>query len=259
MNTVNNPLANKWRADLSNWGIPKEILDQAPENPWIHPAALFQIPDVIESSPSHEHAREVNPRSVLDIGCGGGIAAFACTPPATKVIGVDHQQSMLDMFEDNAKQRGLEVETFLGDWPDIANEVEKADVVTCHHVVYNVSRIEEFVAALDAHANKRIVIELPEFHPLSNMSAAWKHFWNLDRPTSPNATDFQKVLAEIGIEASMEVFAGEMRNDVDFDSQIRFMRIRLCLPESREAEVRQFITDNPPTSSRRLATIWWDK
>ena len=256
---MNNLFADKWREDLANWGIPKEILDQAPESPWIHPAALFQIPDVIEINPSHFRAKEVNPNSVLDIGCGGGVAAFACTPPATKVIGVDHQQSMLDMFEENAKQRGVEVETYFGDWPDVSANVPKADVVTCHHVVYNVAKIEEFVTALNAHANKRVVVELPEFHPLSNMSAAWKHFWNLDRPTSPNASDFQNVLQELGIDSKMEVFAGEMRNDVDFDSQVRFMRIRLCLPESREVEVRQFMTDNPPTSSRRLATIWWDK
>lgn len=251
--------ADKWRSSLTQWGIPQEILDQAPENPWIHPAALFQVPDLIELNPSHIRAREVNPDSLLDIGCGGGVAAFACTPPATKVFGVDHQQSMLDMFCENAKRRGVEVKTFLGDWPDVSDTVPNADVVTCHHVVYNVSKIEEFVAALNAHANKRVVIELPELHPLSNMSAAWKHFWNLGRPSSPSASDFLKVLHEVGIEASMEYFAGEMRNDVDFDSQVRFMRIRLCLPESREGEVRQFMSENPATSSRRLATIWWDK
>ncbi len=251
--------ANKWRNDLKQWGIPQEIIEQAPENPWIHPPALFQIPKVIESNPSHQKARAVNPDTVLDIGCGGGIAAFACVPPASKVLGVDHQSEMLEMFAQNANVRNVEVQTFLGDWPDVSNEVPNADVVTCHHVVYNVQKIEEFVTALDAHANKRVVIELPEFHPLSNMSAAWKHFWNLDRPTTPGAHDFQNILKELGINSQMELWAGEMRNDVDFDSQVRFMRIRLCLPQEREAEVRAFMTENPPQSSRKLATIWWDK
>ena len=251
--------ADNWRSALNQWGIPKEILDAAPESPWIHPPALFQIPKDIESNPSHQKARDVNPDSVLDIGCGGGIAAFACVPPATKVFGVDHQSEMLEMFAHNAKARNVESNTFLGDWPDVSSEVPNADVVTCHHVVYNVQKIEEFVKALVDHANKRVVIELPEFHPLSNMSAAWKYFWNLERPTSPDASSFQKILNELGINSQMELWAGEMRNDVDFDSQVKFMRIRLCLPQDREAEVRAFMTENPPQSSRKLATIWWDK
>jgi hypothetical protein len=131
--------------------------------------------------------------------------------------------------------------------------------VTCHHVVYNVPLIEEFISEIVAHANKRVVIEMPEFHPLSNMSPLWKHFWNLDRPISPSAHDFVEVLNEMGISAQMQLWAGEMRNDVDFDSQVRFMRIRLCLPESREAEVREFMLENLPKSERKLATIWWDK
>lgn len=251
--------ADKWRSALATWGIPKEILDQAPESPWIHPPALFQIPATIEQNPSHDRASEVNPESVLDIGCGGGIAAFACVPPAKLVIGVDHQQEMLEMFTNNAKERDVESQVHFGDWPDVAGDVASADVVTCHHVVYNVPRIEEFVNELVAHANKRVVIEMPEFHPLSNMSPFWKHFWNLDRPTSPSAQDFVEVLKEMGIASQMQLWPGEMRNDVDFDSQVRFMRIRLCLPQEREGEVREFMLANQPKSERKLATIWWDK
>ena len=36
--------SKKWKSDLQAWAIPKEIIDQAPENPWIHPPVLFQIP-----------------------------------------------------------------------------------------------------------------------------------------------------------------------------------------------------------------------
>ena len=251
--------ANKWRENLSRWGIPEEIINQAPENPWIHPPAIFQIPDVILDSPSHQKAKEINPSSILDIGCGGGIAAFACVPPATKVIGVDHQSEMLEMFSQNAKIKNVKSETFLGDWPDVANLVPNADIVTCHHVVYNVLRIEKFVEALNSHANKRVVIELPEFHPLSNMSAAWKHFWNLNRPSSPDANLFLEVLRELGIDPQMQLWSGEMRNDVDFDSQVKYFRVRLCLSQEREPEVRKFMEANPPTTGRKLATIWWDK
>ena len=80
--------SEKWKSDLEAWAIPKEIIDQAPESPWIHPPALFEIPEVITDSLSHQRAREAMPAggSVLDIGCGGGIGAFGITPPAAHVI-----------------------------------------------------------------------------------------------------------------------------------------------------------------------------
>jgi hypothetical protein len=39
---------------------------------------------------------------------------------------------------------------------------------------------------------------------------------------------------------------------------VRFTRIRLCLPASREAEVRQFLENHPSPEIRPLATVWWD-
>ena len=78
--------ADRWRLSLARWAIPEEILANAPESPWIHPPELFGVPEVIEDSPSHERAREAVPANgtVLDVGCGGGVAAFALTPPAAR-------------------------------------------------------------------------------------------------------------------------------------------------------------------------------
>jgi hypothetical protein len=60
---------NYWRESLSAWAIPDEIINNAPENPWIHPPVMFELPDVIEDSISHQRAREVlvSGDSVLDI------------------------------------------------------------------------------------------------------------------------------------------------------------------------------------------------
>ena len=175
---------NKWRAGLARWAIPENILEQAPTNPWIHPPVYFQVGDVIADSISHQRAREEVPKcgSILDNGCGGGVAAFACVPPATHVIGVDHQPEMLTMFAQGAKNRGISSETFEGFWPAIAPEIPKADVVTAHHVVCNVQDIEEFIITMSAHALKRVVIEAPQQHPQSRSTPLWKHFWNLERP-----------------------------------------------------------------------------
>lgn len=256
----NESAATRWRAALDAWALPREILAQAPESPWIHPPVLFQIPDVIEDSPSHRRAREVlgaNAR-VLDVGCGGGIAAFALTPPATSVVGVDHQGEMLAMFRDNAVARGVDVDTVEGFWPGVADEVARADVVVCHHVAYNVADIVPFLSALHEHATRRVVLELPDHHPLTSLSSAWEHFWGLERPSEPTPDDLLDVLDEMGITATRERWRGAMRTERDLTQAAHFTRVRLCLAPEREGEVYDFLAAQTPANERELSTIWWN-
>ena len=254
-------ISSNWSSALDAWGIPSEILQQAPQNPWIHPPALFAVPEVIPETPSHLRARETldSGGSVLDIGCGGGIAAFAVAPPASSVIGVDHQQEMLTMFAATAQARGLKHEEVLGDWPDVAAQTPTADVVTCHHVVFNIPQIEAFIRELNSHANQRVVIEMPQQHPLSTMTAAWKHFWDLDRPVKPTSDDLIQIVQAMELKPKFEHWEHPIRSGLTLDDEVRFMRIRLCLPESKDDEIRGFIQDNPAASTRKLTTIWWDK
>lgn len=249
-----------WARSLAQWAIPQEILDQAQTSPWIHPPVLFQIPEEIDVTSSHVRALEALPigGSVLDVGCGGGNAAFALTPPASHVIGVDHQPEMLEMFAENAKKRGVGYEIFEGFWPQVSKSVPIADVVVCHHVVYNVSEIGPFLRALDGHARNRVVIEMPTRHPLSNISGAWKYFWNVDRPTEPTSEDLLEVLKEMGIKPQIHYWSGPMSDRSDIDQDAEFLRIRLCLPPERLSEVRQFLLANSFPRQREIATIWWD-
>jgi SAM-dependent methyltransferase len=252
--------AERWKNDLASWAIPQEILDQAVEKPWIHPPALFEIPEVIKDSLSHQRAREAMPvdGSVLDIGCGGGIGAFGITPPASHVIGVDEQQEMLDLFTKNAAKFGVTAATVLGQWPAVADSAPVADVVTVHHVAFNVGDVVPFLAALNSHARKRVVLEVPVVHPMSNMNEGWKHFWNVIRPTVPVAGDLINVLDEMGIKAEIEYFEGEILLDKKVDGANGFIRRRLCLPIERQDEIDAYIADHPLPERRKLAVIWWD-
>ena len=253
--------AEKWKLDLASWAIPQEILDQAEEAPWTHAPALFALPDEIADTPSHRIAREVltTNGSVLDIGCGGGVATFAIAKSGNYVIGVDHQAEMLEMYMQNAKSRAIDSEIHEGFWPANAAQVPIADVVTVHHVAYNVGDIEPFLRELDNHANKRVVIELPLVHPMTSASAGWEHFWNLIRPTSPNAGDLLGVLREMGISAQMEKFSADFPLEQSSEDIAERTRVRLCLPPSRLNEVKEFLKDHPFATKRDLAVIWWDK
>jgi hypothetical protein len=67
-----------------------------------------------------------------------------------------------------------------------------------------------------------------------------------------------RVLKELNINAHLELWDGSMRTESDLESQAHFSRIRLCLPESRESEVLEFLREQPKIAIRNLATIWWD-
>lgn len=251
-----------WRVSLEKWAIPQEILDSAPESPWIHPVDNFRPRgDLRVSVPSRLRALEMldGPEpSVLDIGCGGGRAAFGLVPPAVHVVGVDHQQGMLDVFAGEAAARGVRSTVILGDWPQVADRTPVCDVAVCHHVFYNVQELRKFVEALHSHARRRVVVELPLRHPLSNLSPAWRHFWSLERPVDPSADDALACVRSLGIDAHLETFSVEGWGQQEVtDAEVANTRIRLCLPAERDPDVRGFLAANPRTS-RDLATIWWD-
>ena len=164
----------------------------------------------------------------------------------------DEQEEMLQLFTVNAADRGMTSETFLGQWPDIADRVPTADVVTVHHVAFNVGNIVPFLKALDAHARKRVIIEVPVVHPMSNMNEGWKHFWNVTRPTVPVAADLVEVLKEIGINATIEYFESEILLDKKVPDANKYIRRRLCLGEDRQDEVDAFLAAHPIPERRKL-------
>ncbi len=252
--------ADRWRQSLDAWSIPESILSQAAESPWIHPPELFDVPETIFESPSRERAIEALgvESSVLDVGCGGGAATFALTPEIRRATGVDVQLDMLQMFSRNGARFGVDIETIEGHWPEVAPRSPHCDVVLAHHVAYNVPDIVPFIRALNVHARHRVVLELPAAHPLTNMTAAWMHFWGLERPTGPSPLDLVEVICELGLTPHVEEWCGLSRAESTLEQTARFMRIRLCLAPDREAEVRDFFDGLAPVVERPLVTLWWD-
>jgi hypothetical protein len=53
-------------------------------------------------------------------------------------------------------------------------QTEIADVVLCHHLVYNVSDLAGFVAELASHARARVVVEMTTVHPMAWMTPYWE-------------------------------------------------------------------------------------
>jgi SAM-dependent methyltransferase len=251
--------AERWATELGEWAIPERIMAQAPESPWAFSPGLFTAPaDPGPDTPSRRRAREALPEGgvVLDVGCGGGAAGLALVPPAGRVVGFDPGADLLAAFTSRAVEVGVDHDTIEGRWPDDAATAPVADVVVCHHVVYNVPAIGAFAAALTAHARRRVVVELTGRHPRFGVNDLWRHFWDVERPTGPTADDAVAALVEAGITPEVER-SPRVARQVPTLVRVASVRRYLCLPAERDAEIEALLGDEPELAGE-VVTLWWD-
>jgi SAM-dependent methyltransferase len=267
-------LLDKWSADLSAWAIPEHITAAVPDSPWVLPRQVFaRRADRLMAGPggpSYDRAREaLEPAgTVLDIGSGAGAACLPLAPHATMVTAVDTDAGMLALLADRAARAGLDLRTVHGRWPDVAAQAAPADVVTCHHVVYNVPDLGPFLTALTSHARRRVVIELSAVHPLTSLNPLWLRFHGLRRPDGPTAADLLAILAEAGVPAGHTEWNRPAEADyAGFAELVDVTRRRLCLPADRASEVESALLDlgsrpdrpgDLGSSGRDVVTIWWE-
>lgn len=204
--------------------------------------------------------------SVLDVGCGAGAASLPLTRRAKRLIGVDSSPRLLAEFGLRAAALAAEVVAIDGAWPAVEGQVETADVVVCHHVVYNVPDLAAFALALTRHARRRVVLELTHRHPLSDLNSLWLRFHDLRRPEHPDADDAERVLGEAGLSVEREDWVpGEMPAALDRRQLVAWTRRRLCLTPDRDREVEDALEDLSKASGRalglpprRLVTFHWE-
>jgi SAM-dependent methyltransferase len=265
----------RWKTDLSGWGVPEAILKAAPEEPWVFPKGVFshrakrQVIDRI--GPSYRRAEEALPPggSVLDIGSGAGAASLPLAAEASRITGVDTDPGMLASLADIAAglpEPHAEVTTFAGRWPDVASQVPPADIVVCHHVLYNVMDLRPFVEALGGHARVRVVVEMTEHHPVEPMNPLWMRFHGLERPKGPTWEDAVDAISSLGHDVGVERWDTAPLHVYDsFEEMVAYHRRRLCLPSSADPEIAAALEElgvdpaNPVGlgAGRALITIWW--
>jgi SAM-dependent methyltransferase len=266
-------LADRWRSDLAAWAIPEHICAAVVDSPWVLPRTVFaRRADRFVATPSgpsfeREWAALDLHGSVLDVGSGAGAASLPLLPRCTALTAVDAEQDMLDLLADRAANSGVPVRLMPGQWPDVAAEAGTADLVACHHVVYNVPYIVPFLLALTAAARRTVVLEMTSEHPLVALNPLWLRFHGLVRPTGPIADDLLAILAEMSVDASSTRWSRPGGRDyASFAELTDVTRRRLCLPPERAAEVSDAIMDlgvDPDrpmdlgSADRDVVTIWW--
>ena len=158
--------------------------------------------------------------------------------------------------------------TIVGSWPAAAGSVAPANVVVCHHVLYNVPDLRPFVEALDEHARQRVVIEITAQHPVARLNPLWERFHGLVRPTRPTWEDALRTIRSFhrGVHAERERVAADVPAG-SWDELVGSTCRRLCLPPERQADVAAALiesgasSEDPATWSaqnREVVTLWWD-
>ena len=266
-------LLSRWRDDLASWAIPPRILASVAESPWVLPGQVFaRRADQLSAAPagpSFERAWAAldPPGSVLDVGSGPGAACLPLLPRTTALTAVDADEPMLGLLAERTGARGVRTRCIAGRWPDVAGQVPAADVVTCHHVAYNVPDLEPFVTALTAHARRLVVIEAASVHPLTSLSELWLRFHGLARPDRPTGDDILAILTAMGLRIDHERWSRPAGADYESFAELTDVtRRRLCLPPQRAAEVADALIEagvdpiHPQdlgSSGRDVLTIWW--
>ncbi len=237
---------DRWREELEAWAIPDEILSQAPESPWGFPVGMFRAKaeQAREHGPSPSHREALrhlgDGGTVLDVGAGGGAASVPLAGAASRVTAVDESEGMTRAFLEAAAAAGVEAAAVVGNWPEVAPQVEPADVVVCNDVLYNVQDLGPFALALTDHARRRVVAQITGAHPLVTMGPLWRRFHDLERPSGPTADDAVAALASLGLEVERQDWSTRSAGSFErYQDLVAFMRRRLCLPASRDPEIAE--------------------
>jgi SAM-dependent methyltransferase len=265
---------DRWRSDLNAWAIPEHITAAVTESPWVLPRQVFaRRADRVRaepSGPSYERAWAAldPPGSVLDVGAGAGAACLPLLARTTSLTAVDTDSGMLEKISERAARSSRAARTVLGRWPQAAPEAGPADVVTCHHVLYNAPEAEPFVAALTASARRLVVVEMTARHPLVVLNPLWLRFHGLQRPLSPTAEDLVEIVTAMGLRPGHQAWCRPGGRDyASFAELADVTRRRLCLPPERAGEVAAALADSGVdpdhpadlgSSGREVVTIWWD-
>lgn len=266
-------LLDRWQADLAAWAIPERITAAVAESPWVLPRQVFaRRADRMAFAPGgpsyeQEWAALDPPGAVLDVGSGAGAACLPLLPRCTALTAVDCDADMLAMLDERATAAGITARLVAGQWPEVAAEAGVADVVTCHHVVFNVPLIGTFLAALTAAARRAVVVEMTATHPLISLNELWLKFHGLRRPAGPTAGDLLAILAAVGIDAGHVRWKRPGGADYESFAELTDVtRRRLCLPPGRADEVAAALIEagvdpghpvDLGSSGREVVTIWW--
>lgn len=149
--------------------------------------------------------REVGPNSsVLDVGAGTGRFSLALAPRVAQVTSVDPSPAMLNVLARQARRAGTRnVRRVAGRWEDV--DVAPADFTLCSYVLPLIEDARAFLAKLDSSTRERAFVYMNAASADLLVDPLWRHFHSRPRRPAPTYLHAVAVLAELGVDAEVEV------------------------------------------------------
>ena len=197
---------------------------------------------------------------LIDVGAGGGRLALPLALQCRHVTAVKPSDSMASVLLQQATEHGIEnVSLVQARWEEA--QVEPGDIVLCVHVIYTVTEIEQFVRKLEAHAGERVIIVLYDAAPQSQTYPLWKHVHSVERLPLPSLSEFEEVLAQLGISAEVEQLTPQPARGFDSLEQAAAqlssrLYVREGSPQSKKLEdvLREILEESDGVFKIRDAT-----
>ena len=95
-----------------------------------------------------DNAAALAGKSVLDLGCGGGLLAEAMTEKGARVTGLDASNTSIEVARWHQRQTGKEIEYVVNTAEQFAQHKQTAfDVITCMELLEHVPDVESLISA----------------------------------------------------------------------------------------------------------------
>ena len=157
-------------------------------------------------------------QTLLDVGAGGGRLALPLALRCRRVVAVEPSPSMGAVLRQQAAESSISnVSWVQARWEEA--EVEPADLVLCAHVLYVVADVEPFVRKLEAHARDRALVVLFQSPPQSQVYPLWERIHGEARLPLPSLPEFRQVLAQLGIDAEIDLLPPQPARGFDDEAQ----------------------------------------
>lgn len=97
-----------------------------------------------------QQAKDVKGKTVLDVGCGGGLVCEPLARLGARVTGIDLTKEAIAAAKDHARAEGLDIQYFC---QDLATIEQGFDLVLALEVIEHVANPDEFVSNILARVN----------------------------------------------------------------------------------------------------------
>lgn len=146
--TIDKSEINKFEEISSQWW------DMEGEFKQLHYLNIPRLKFIKENLLSHFNEKQLTKLTIVDVGCGGGIASIPLANLGFDVTGIDASAKNIEIAKIHAKKTDIKISYLTKTAEDLANEKKQFDVVMALEIIEHVSDIELFLQSLDSITKK---------------------------------------------------------------------------------------------------------